>query len=118
MNASFGSDGYAFIICLGGIIALVLLTAALNYKNGTATHPASCHASAVTATKIVNVLTIIALLAPTVRVSWYLTGVHLCYALLVINAAAFVSWNFFAITDTSMHVHLLMEIFRARRISQ
>jgi hypothetical protein len=40
------------------------------------------------------------------------------YAVLVINGAAFISWNFFAMTDTSMHIHILTEFYRAKDLSK
>ena len=114
------SDGvYVLLTCVTGIFLLPVLTAAFNFKDRLRGIDISSHRSAVTATKTVNLVVLVALLlrAATRSFSTALLP-ELLYAAIVINAAAFISWNFFAMTDTSMHVHILTEFYRAKDLSK
>jgi hypothetical protein len=113
------AGAYVLLVCLIGLLLLPLLTAAFNLKDKMLGRDISSHRSAVAATKTVNVLVLVALLLPAVLYS--LSAIclaDLLYAALVINAGAFISWNFFAMTDTSMHIHILTEFYRAKDLSK
>jgi hypothetical protein len=79
----------------------------------------SSHRIAFTVTKTVNAIVLIALLLRAATHSFpTVCWLEFLYAALVINAAAFISWNFFAMTDTSMHIHILTEFYRAKDLSK
>ena len=114
------SDGvYVLLICVIGIFLLPVLTAVFNFNDRLRGIDISSHRSAVTATKTVNLIVLVALLLRAATHSFSAALLpELLYAALVINAAAFISWNFFAMTDTSMHVHILTEFYRAKDLSK
>jgi hypothetical protein len=114
------SDGeYVLLVCLSGILLLPPLTAAFNLKDKLRGNDISSHRSAATATKTVNGLVLFALL---LRAATHSSSAiclpEFLYAALVVNAAAFISWNSFAMTDTSMHIHILTEFYRAKDLSK
>jgi hypothetical protein len=113
------SDGrYVLLICLVGILLLPLLTAVFNLKDKIRGRDISSHRSAVAATKTVNVIVLAALLLPAASSSFSSVCLpEFVYTALVVNAAAFISWNFFAMTDTSMHIHILTEFYRVDDLS-
>jgi hypothetical protein len=114
------SDGaYVLLVCLLGMLFLPVLTAAFNSKDKVQGRDISSHRSSVSATKTVNLAVLVALLLRAATHSFsVICWADFIYAALVINAAAFISWNFFAMTDTSMHVHILTEFYRARDLSK
>jgi hypothetical protein len=114
------SDGvYVLSTCVVGILLLPLLTAAFNLKDRLQGRDISSHRSAVSATKTVNAVVLLALLLRAATHSFSAALLpELFYVALVINAAAFISWNFFAMTDTSMHIHILTEFYRAKDLSK
>ena len=114
------SDGmYVLLTCVVGLVLLPVLTAVFNFKDKVAGRDISSHRSSVTATKTVNLIVLVALLLPAALRSFSgFCWPALPYAALVINAGAFISWNFFAMTDTSMHVHILTEFYRVKDLSK
>jgi hypothetical protein len=114
------SDGmYVLLVCLVGIVLLPLLTAAFNLMDKLRGIDISSHRSAVTATKTANAVVLVALLVHALTQSFSAACLpEFLYAALVVNAAAFISWNFFAMTDTSMHIHILTEFYRAKDLSK
>jgi hypothetical protein len=110
---------YVLLTCLAGILLLPLLTALFNLKDKVQGNDISSHRSAVAATRTVNVVVVVALLLPTVSRSFSaVCFLDFLYAGLVINAAAFCIWVVFAMTDTSMHIHILTELYRVKDISK
>ena len=114
------SDGtYVLLTCLAGLLLLPVLTAAFNLNDKLAGRDTSSHRRAVTATKTVNVIVLVALLLPALSRSFSaICLLQFLYAALVINAAAFCIWVVFAMTDTSMHIHILTEFYRASDLSK
>jgi hypothetical protein len=110
---------YVLLTCLVAILLVFPLTAAFNLKDRLSGKDISSHRSAVAATKSINIIVLIALLLPIGGRSWSTICVpEFLYAALVINAAAFIIWVLFAMTDTSMHIHTLTELYRASGISK
>jgi hypothetical protein len=114
------SDGmYVLLTCLVGLLLLPVLTALFNLKDKAAGKDISSHRSSVSATRTVNVIVLVALLLPAASRSFSdFCWPAFLYAALVINAGAFISWNFFAMTDTSMHIHILTEFYRVKDLSK
>jgi hypothetical protein len=114
------SDGvYVLLICLVGILLLPMLTIAFNLRDKLQGKDISSHRSSVTATRAVNVIVLVALLARAATHSFSAICLpEFIYAALMINAAAFCIWVVFAMTDTSMHIHTLTEFYRAKDLSK
>lgn len=118
MGPAVDSSIYVLAVCFGSTALIFVITATLNYLRAPASS-ASCHAHFLLATRIGNLVAVIALLASAfIDDSGYAVAANTIYGLLVINNAAFFLWHFFALTDVSMHIHLLVEIHRAGRISR
>ena len=110
---------YVLLTCLVGILLLPLLTILFNLKDKVRSNDISSHRSSVTATKAVNVIVLAALLLPSASHSFSaICLLEFLYAALVINAAAFCIWVVFAMTDTSMHIHILTEFYRTNDLSK
>jgi len=98
---------------------LPVLTALFNLRDKVRGRDISSHRSSVSATKVVNVIVLLTLLLPAALHSFSnFCWPALLYAALVINAGAFISWFLFAMTDTSMHIHILTEFYRAENLSR
>lgn len=118
MKPIFDSSVYVLTICLASMVLLFVITAIFNYLRAPTTS-ASCHAHFMAATKIVNAVAVVALIGSALFGDMgYVLAINVIYGMVVINSAAFFLWHFFALTDVSMHIHLLVEIYRAERISR
>jgi hypothetical protein len=111
---SMSHDVYVLLVCLLGALLLFPLTAAFNFKKWLRGRHFSSYRGTAAATKTVNILVLVALLLPVgIRPPFVGCLLEVLFAALVINVAAFINWFMFAVTDTSMHIHILTEFYRA-----
>lgn len=95
------------------------LTAFFNYRQKKSGVPILIHKNSFRALKLTNFLFFCLLIGLFLKfqIGWLDLLIYGTYLFLVINVYGFVIWNGFAITDVSMHIHLLVEVFRAEKIS-
>lgn len=100
-------------------VCIFVLTAIFNYRQKRRGVPILSHKNSFRALKLTNILFFCFLIGLFLKfqIGLLYLLVYGLYLLLVINVYGFVIWNGFAITDVSMHIHLLVEVFRARKVS-
>lgn len=101
------------------VFCIFTLTAIFNSRQRKNGVPIASHKNSFRAIKLTNIFFFCLLIGLFLRfqIGWLDLLIYGMYLFLVINVYGFVIWNGFAITDVSMHTHLLVEVFRAREIS-
>lgn len=101
------------------LFCIVTLNAMLNHMRKKRGVPISSHKNSFRALKLTNILFFCLFIGFIVKfqIGWLDLLIYGTYLFFTINVYGFVIWNGFAITDVSMHIHLLVEVFRAQRIS-
>jgi hypothetical protein len=100
-------DFYVVVVCILGSLTQFALWRRFNQESST-----DAHSNAVRATKATGWIVLLALLA-----TWpwaahrYDVAIYVVFGLVWLYLASFLMWFLFAATDTSMHVHLLVETF-------